>query len=180
MAAGNKLAIRWAPWISAYTGARITEITQLRKSDLVTEHGIPCIRITPEAGSVKTGVYRLVPLHQHLLDMGIEKLFGEARTDHLFFTLDGPDMDSATRAEAVSGKVSQWVRKVAGVTDLKVQPTHGWRHRFKTVGQDTGIPPEYLDAIQGHEDGRAATRYGEKTVKALDREIQKLPRYLAG
>jgi len=61
------------------------------------------------------------------------------------------------RAEAVSGKVSQWVRKVAGVDDPKVQPTHGWRHRFKTVDRETGIAPEYLDAWQGHEDGRAAS-----------------------
>jgi len=58
-----------------------------------------------------------------------------------------------------------------------VQPTHGWRHRFKTTGGDIGIPPEYLDAIQGHEDGRAASNYGEKTVKALHREILKLPQY---
>ena len=87
MAEGNKLAIRWAPWIGAYTGARITELTQLRKVDLVTEQGIPCIRLTPEAGSVKSGHYRLVPLHPHLLDMGIEGLFKGAATDHLFLAL---------------------------------------------------------------------------------------------
>ena len=117
MAEGNKLAIRWVPWLSAYIGARITELTQLRKVDLVTEHGIPCIRITPEAGSVKTGKYRLVPIHPHLMDMGIKGLFAGAATNHLFFTFNGPGMDTALRAEAVSGKVSQWVRHVAGVTD---------------------------------------------------------------
>jgi len=115
MAEGNKLAIRWVPWLSAYTGARITELTQLRKVDLVTEHGIPCIRITPEAGSVKTGKYRLVPIHPQLLEMGLEGLFSGSASDHLFFTLNGPGTDTAVRAEAVSGKVSQGVRKVAGV-----------------------------------------------------------------
>lgn len=176
MAEGNKLAIRWAPWIAAYTGARITEVTQLRNVDLVTEHGIPCIRITPDAGSVKTRRYRLVPVHPHLLEIGIEGLFRCAATDHLFFDPD-PATAPAKRAEAVSGKVSKWVREVAGVTDPKVQPTHGWRHRFKTVGREQGIAPEYLDALQGHEDGRASSGYGEHSVKALHREIMKLPRY---
>jgi len=61
MAEGNKPAIRWVPWLGACTGARITELTQLRKVDLVTEHGIPCICITPEAGSVKTASIGLFP-----------------------------------------------------------------------------------------------------------------------
>ncbi|MBE2277772.1 MAG: hypothetical protein IAE87_15920, partial [Rhodobacteraceae bacterium] len=74
MAPMTKLAIRWTPWIGAYTGARITELTQLRKEDLVTDGGIPCLRITPDAGSVKTRTYRTAPVHPHLLDMGIEAL----------------------------------------------------------------------------------------------------------
>ena len=45
------------------------------------------------------------------------------------------------------------------------------------MARDVGIPPEYIDAIQGHSDGRATTSYGETTVRAMYREIQKLPRY---
>jgi integrase len=173
----NKLAIRWTPWIGAYTGARITELTQLRKVDFVTEYAVPCIRLTPEAGSVKSGNYRLVPVHPHLLEMGIEALFRESKTEYLFFDPRATKLAPADRASAVSGKVSEWVRNVAGVTDPKVQPTHGWRHRFRTVGRDIGIDPEYLDAMQGHEDGRAAVEYGDTTMKALHREVLKLPRY---
>lgn len=50
-----ELAIRWVPWICACTGARVGEIAQLRKEDLITEFSVPCIRITPESGTVKTG-----------------------------------------------------------------------------------------------------------------------------
>lgn len=180
MALGNKLAIRWVPWLGAYTRARITELTQLRKVDLVVEQGIPCIRITPEAGSVKTGVYRLVPIHPHLLDMGIEALFRDATTPHVFFKLTRPDQNPADRAEGVSGKVSQWVRNVAEITDTRVQPTHGWRHRFKTVGRSVGIEQGCLDALQGHEDGRAASGYGDYTAETLLEAVKKLPRYTVG
>lgn len=176
----NKLAIRWIPWLGAYTGARVGELAQLRKVDLFKHGGVTCIRITPEAGSVKSSAYRLVPVHPHLLDMGIEALFRDATTPHLFFTLTSPDQDPADRAQAVSKRVAAWVREVAGVTDPVVRPTHGWRHRLKTVGRDVDIAPEYLDAIQGHEDGRAASDYGEMTMKALGREIRKLPRYPVG
>ena len=69
------------------------------------------------------------------------------------------------------------MRDVAGITDTRVQPNHGWRHRFKTVGRDVDVDLAYLDAIQGHTDGREATEYGETTMKALDREIKKFPRY---
>lgn len=47
---------------------------QLRTDDLVEDHGVLCPRITPEAGSVKTGAYRMVPIHPQLLDMGLPQM----------------------------------------------------------------------------------------------------------
>lgn len=37
------LSRRWVPWICAYTGARVNEITQLRKEDFTERDGIWCI-----------------------------------------------------------------------------------------------------------------------------------------
>jgi glutathione S-transferase len=48
------LARRWVPWICAYTGARVNEITQARAEDVRQRDGVWCIHITPEAGSVKS------------------------------------------------------------------------------------------------------------------------------
>jgi hypothetical protein len=89
----------------------------------------------------------------------------------------GKPADPIERAQAVGGKVGEWVRDVVGISDTQLQPNHAWRHRFKTIAREVGIAHEYMDAIQGHEDGRAAGDYGETTVKALWREVQKLPRY---
>ncbi len=56
----RKLARRWVPWICAYTGARVNEITQLRAEDVFQIRKIWVIRITPEAGSTKTQQARTV------------------------------------------------------------------------------------------------------------------------
>jgi hypothetical protein len=45
--------------------------------------------------------------------------------------------------------------------------------------RDLGTPLEYVDAIQGHEDGRASSGYGETTMVALSREMEKVPRQSA-
>nr|CAD6604024.1 integrase [Rhizobium sp. TCK] len=175
----NKLAIRWVPWMCAYTGARAGEITQLRREDFISEHDIECVRISPEAGTVKTRKYRLVPLHPHLMEIGLLDFVRSRPTGPLFYRSSGRKTRPGYNPwDSVTGKVSDWVRKVAKVEDPRVQPNHGWRHRFKTIARDVDIPQRYMDAIQGHEDGSASADYGENTVRALYREIQKLPRYL--
>lgn len=164
-------AIRWVPWVCAHTGARVTEITQLRRSDVLTVDGIPCIRITPEAGSVKTGSHRIVPLHPQLVREGFVRM-AEAMQDGPLFHAKG------TSAKGISGRVGEWVRDHAKVTDPVLQPNHAWRHRLKTLSRDYDIAGEWADHLQGHSNPRAAEGYGERRVKALYREIQKLPDYL--
>lgn len=178
MAELNRLACRWVPWICAYTGARAGEITQLRKEDIFKEAGIDCIRITPEAGSVKNGNFRIVPLHPHLVELGLLEFVASRPNGYVFFDyVERKRRSGHTQAASVRGKVSDWVRDFVKITDKRVQPNHAWRHRFKTVARDVDIAQEYMYVIQGHEDGRAASDYGETTVKAMYREICKLPRY---
>ncbi|QDC36478.1 DUF6538 domain-containing protein [Sphingobium fuliginis] len=76
------LVRRWVPWICAYTGARVNEITQLRADDVQQIDGYWVIKITPEAGRVKTKEFRYVPVHEHLLAQGflaLVKKQGEGR-----------------------------------------------------------------------------------------------------
>lgn len=173
----NKLAIRWVPWICAYTGARCGEIVQLRTNDLVEEYGVLCLRITPEAGTVKTGQYRLVPVHQHLIEMGLPQLIRSRPHGHIFIetTANTSDEQLIRRAGSAVKMIGKWVREDVKIADPRIQPNHAWRHRFKTITRDVDIETEYMNALQGHDDGRSATNYGEHTVKALYREMQKVP-----
>jgi integrase len=88
--ANLKEPVRWGAWLGLYSGARVSEIGQLRLDDFYEEDGVPCFRIT--AGgigqSLKTDASeRVVPLHPELMQMGlmeyIEKL-RKAGKDRLF------------------------------------------------------------------------------------------------
>lgn len=180
----NKRAIRWGPWVCAFTGARIAELMQLRTEDLLFEtvagKRVPYLRITPEAGSVKSDNYRIVPVHPQLVAMGLVQMIQSMPAGPVFYNLKpfrGKPADPVERAQNAGAKVGTWVRDYVKITDKRLQPNHAWRHRFKTVARDAGIAPEYSDAITGHEDGRASSDYGETTLTALWREIQRLPRW---
>lgn len=179
MSAENAAARRWVPWICAYTGARVNEITQLRACDVMRIDGIFCIRITPEAGTVKTAKERKVPLHPHLLEMKFVEFAGRKKgRAPLFYSLQrqrNPDRKNPTYA-SVANKLAEWVRSL-GITDELVAPNHGWRHRFKTVARKARLDAEVRDAIQGHAPRTEGEDYGEVPPDVMLPEILKLPKY---
>jgi integrase len=172
----NKLACHWVPWICAYTGARVGEITQLRTRDLTFEHGIPLITITPEAGTVKARRYRIVPLHPHLQEIGLTRFIQSATEGYLFHAGGDTNKEILRRSGNARDKIAEWVRNSVGIIDKRIQPNHAWRHRFKTAGRNADIAVDYLDAIQGHSSRNSGEKYGEYAVETLYREICKLPR----
>lgn len=167
-------AKRWGPWLCAFTGARVTEIMQLRRGDVQCEGDIHFVRITPEAGSVKSREYRDVPLHPQLIQEGFLAFVDQAETEPLFYS---PGSDPTKRpAETSSGRLSTWLREAKLAPD-GVQPNHAWRHRFKTVTRDLGLDPRVVEAIQGHAGRTAADGYGDVSLKAKHAAIRQLPRY---
>lgn len=169
-------AKRWTPWLCAYTGARISEMTQLRKEDARVKDGIHYLRITSDAGSVKAGIYRDVPIHPHLIERGFLD-FVKAADDGPLFYRTNKDRTSATPYKTVSGRVGDWVRGLDIVAD-SVQPNHGWRHRFKTVTIELGLSQRACDAIQGHAARTAGENYGDVTLKAKKTAIDSIPSYI--
>ncbi len=176
----NAAARRWVPWLCAYTGARVNEITQLRACDVLTVEGIECIRITPEAGTVKTSRKRTVPLHPHLVEMQFVQWARRKRGQTpLFYSVERQrktDRKNPTYA-SVGNKLAHWVRKGLKITDPTVAPNHGWRHRFKTEGRRAKMIWLILDAIQGHAPRTEGEGYGEVPPDVMWPEIVKYPRY---
>lgn len=171
-------AKRWVPLLCAFTGARVTEMTQLRKEDLRREGDRWVVRISPDAGSVKSGQYRDVPLHRQLISLGF--------TDFVNASEEGPLFHSATTADkylsgarGTSGKLSEWLNRCE-LVPAGVQPSHGWRHRFKTQGRELGASDRVLDAIQGHTGRTASDSYGDVTIVAKLKIIDMLPEYHLG
>jgi len=173
------LARRWVPWVCAYTGARVNEITQLRAMDIRQEDGVWVIHITPEAGSVKTRKARKVPIHSHLIEQGFHKLGREGDATPLFYDPKAMRGGSktATQATKMGERLAKWVRSL-GIEG--VQPNHGWRHRFKTIARAVRMDAEARDAIQGHAPQTEGQAYGEWPLDALRTEVEKLGRYPVG
>lgn len=173
----RKLARRWVPWICAYTGARVNEITQLRAEDVFQVRKIWVIRITPEAGSTKTQQARTVALHPHLVEQGFHKIV-DGKEGHLFYDPKRYRGGSKgnPQAKKVGEYLARWVREI-GIVDENVMPNHGWRHRFKTQARLANMDPEIRDVIQGHSPRTVGETYGDTLPEVTLREVAKLPRY---
>ncbi|NJL08290.1 MAG: site-specific integrase [Methylacidiphilales bacterium] len=169
-------AQRWVPWLCAYTGARVNEITQLRGADVCRVEGVWAIRITPEAGSTKTGEERTIPLHPHLLDQGFVGFAKACGDGPLFYeparlkVLRPGDRPSVR----VGQRLAEWVRSL-GVSDERVDPNHGWRHAFKTLSRRSGLTPEEARAIQGHAPQSEGEKYGRFDIDTLSLAVEDLP-----
>jgi integrase len=171
-------ARRWVPWLCAYTGARVNEMTQLRGEDVFPRDGIWCLRITPEAGGVKTKRPRTVPIHPHLVEQGFLTV-AEGKVGPLFYDPSNyrGGSDGNPQYKKVGERLAKWVRGL-GVDDPEVQPNHGWRHRFQIKARGV-IPAEILEIITGHAPPNVARRhYPGADLKVIAENIAKYPKYV--
>lgn len=166
---------RWVPIICAFTGARVSEITQLRKEDIRNVDGHWVARITPDAGTVKSGGYRDVPLHRQIIEEGFAQFVSDAEPGPMFHNATEPEKYQGA-AVIVSNKLSDWLR-LSGLRPEGLQPNHAWRHRLKTQCRELGISDRVVDAIQGHAGRTAGDNYGDVTLKTKADAVGKLPEY---
>ena len=166
-------SLRWVPWICAYTGARVSEICQLRVQDVIKRDGTWIIRITGEAGSKKNeNSERLVPVHEALLREGFIDFINKAPSGPLFVDLK-PDR-FGNRGGSGPKIIGAWRRKL-GITDVRVGPNHSWRHRFKTLCRQHGVSLDVADALTGHGRKSEGDRYGVFSPAALQLGMTKIP-----
>lgn len=168
-------AKRWVPLLCAFSGARVSEITQLRFEDIRKEGDVYVMRITPEAGTVKAGDFRDVPIHRQVLAEGFLGFVDGVGQGPLFHNGRDP-AKYAAKAQRISNQIAEWLRTKEIAPD-GVQPSHGWRHRFKTQSRELGISERVADAIQGHAGRTAGENYGDVTLKARVSAINLLPDY---
>jgi integrase len=136
----------------AHSGARIGEIAQLRRGDFVTRLGIRAIRITAEAGTVKTKESeREIPLAQHLLDdpwfaAWIEGIDGTRPNDPAMPSFHGRARDCSD----VAGRWFTYFRDDSGITPGRLQGSHKFRHWIRSALADHGVGDATADSITGH------------------------------
>jgi integrase len=175
-------AIRWVPWLCAYSGARAGEITQLRGADIQRRGQVHAMLITPAAGTVKTRKARAVPIHGHLIEQGLLEFVKSRGDGPLFY--DPVEEDSPSDplnprrppAVIVRQKLAASVRAL-GITDDELSPTHAWRHTFKQIADRAGISERTSDHITGHSHKTEGAKYGAPTLEDMAAALEKFPKY---
>jgi integrase len=164
---------RWVPWLLAYTGARVAEMTRLESRHILFEAGVWGIDIQQS----KNGRPRIVPIHRHLITQGFLDFVRERDGLPLFFDAeklkDEPLIVHKTRAEGLA----EWARKAAKIEKGSVAPNHGWRHRFKTECRRISMDREVRLYIQGHAFKMEGEKYGFFPVDVTSAWMELFPTY---
>nr|WP_314256741.1 DUF6538 domain-containing protein [uncultured Devosia sp.] len=180
-------ARRWVPWLCAYSGARVNEITQARASDVAqhkSKNGqlIWCINVTPEAGSVKTRKARVVPLHPHIIEQGFLDYVASRNGRHLFYDPGRARNGAAANPQykKAGERLARWVRKTVGITDVGVDPNHGWRHLFRSTMLFAEVQEQVINRVDGHAGKTEGQKYGTAWPEVALAAISKIPPYRLG
>jgi integrase len=175
-------AKRWVPLLCAYTGARPGEMTQLRSEDIYKDDKNYFARLAPSAGTIKGGKGRIVPLHEHLIELGFAAFVSARGPGPMFYkpSTNSKAIDplNPKRGPAVKARenLGEWVRSL-GVTDPELSPSHAWRHTFLSKARQAGIEPALRFGITGHATKSEGEAYGQPEPEELAEALKKFPRY---
>lgn len=173
----------WLPLLMYYTGARREELAQLAARDVKFSGGnqlIPYIGILEtgdddDGRGVKTlGSRRVIPLHGDLVNRGFLKYAKSVPQDGQLF----PRLKQNPQGFYGANIGKRWASYLRDVVQLtsEARPSHGFRHTFKTVCREVGIPEDVHDAITGHVGtAKVARDYGEMPLVRMAKELERYP-----
>ncbi|WP_108444211.1 site-specific integrase [Halomonas denitrificans] len=149
----------WLTYLGVYTGARLGELCQLHKEDIVTFQNIPCIhfREGKEYQKLKNvSSERIVPVHSKLIELGFLDYVSSVK-DRLF------PMLRYSRRTGFSAQPSQWFSSTIKNLDIEGKVTyHSFRHLTATILKNKGIDVSLVASLLGHTTGTITyDRYGK-------------------
>lgn len=169
-------AAYWIPLLGIYTGARLSELAQLKTKDILESDGIYLISITNQGTNqqVKTSAgIRSIPIHNELIRLGFMNYVKKLNTG-----LDASIWPKLSQRKAKpGGYFSNWFGEYRASIGLKGYPDfHCFRHTVRSQLGEAEIPEHIIDSILGHEiKGSTGTKvYTHRTVKTLKKAIETL------
>ena len=169
---GRGEAAYWLPLLGLFSGARVTELAQLRPDDVYEElyrtaggHEARAwvIRVTNEGEgqAVKTqSSLRRFPVHPALIELGFIEYAKAQKEKGAARLFDEIKPDSYGSAGGLWSKwFGEYLRRQCGVMNPKMV-FHSFRHSFKDYARAAGMPEDVADAITGHRTGSVARGYG--------------------
>ena len=166
----------WAALIALTTGARISEIIQLRPQDIRQTDGVWVFDVNDEDGKrTKTqSSVRIVPVHPELHRIGILGLAAAQRArGHLTLLPEAPKPVRGVPSKQASQWMTERFLPALGI-DWDGAGFHSFRHCFITAARDAGVVQETVDAMTGHANGAVRSKYGENRAPMLLRALEQL------
>ena len=171
---GGGAAAYWLPLLAFYSGARCSELSQLRTSDIKSESGAWMMKINDEDPTqrIKTiAARRTIPIHAELLRLGFIQYCETIPQGSLWPNLPKRE-----------GKAGGFFSQFFGVlrAELGIPPSmsfHSFRHGARTNLVCAGVAESVIDKLLGHigTGGVGATVYTHVPVQTLQTAINALP-----
>ena len=167
----------WVPLISLYSGARMGEIIQLRVEDVRRDSGVLHFSLVDEGEDqrLKTSTSRRrIPIHPTLLELGLEKLVAQRRTEGAVRLFPDLPMGEDGYYSSPFSKYFGRFLKASGADATKTS-FHSFRHSFEDACRNVDVPFEVMNALQGHGESGMAKRYGKGYVlQHLDEWVRQI------
>jgi integrase len=173
--AGGEAAF-WLPILGLYTGARISELTQLRSCDIKSESDISYIQITNNGinQKLKTAASnRKIPVHSQIIKLGFMEYVQRIKLENR----DSLWPKLPMRTNKAGGYFSNWFGEYRGRIGLAGYPDfHCLRHTVRTKLLEADIKEQLIDMIMGHkiQGSTGAKFYSHRTLATLRDAIEKL------
>ncbi|EPW6912151.1 DUF6538 domain-containing protein [Vibrio parahaemolyticus] len=167
------MACYWVPILCRYTGARVEEMVQLRKSDIaMSDDGIHYINIRRgEDQSVKNNIsLRHVPIHDHLIKLGFLDYVKDS-SEFLF-----PELKANKHGKRSPALGKWWSLQVKTLGISTSQPFHSFRHTLRTELRGLGVLDTVSDSITGHAPSNVGASYGTVDLNTKKAALDRLPR----
>ena len=174
---GRGEAAFWFPLIALFSGARRTEIAQLKVGDVRQgEGGIWYFDFTNEGEdqNLKTASSaRSVPIHAELIRLGLLERHWPREPQSSRDAPLWPGFEPPIEPKAKAW--TKWFGRYLGahVVDHPAKTFHSFRHTFKRACREAGLSEEIHHALTGHSGGGVGRRYGRerRADGSLDRGI---------
>lgn len=170
---GKGEAAFFIPLMMALHGMRPREVAQGRVKDVQThtivdvnghQSSWPFFHVTDDEDDVltvkNTSSIRFVPIHPLAIEMGFIEYLQSLRDRNIYWLF--PDL-IADKYGNKSAKWSEWfneyLREICGIVD-KHKVLYSFRHSWKDLARDSGMPDELQRAIMGHTGKGVADSYG--------------------
>jgi integrase len=172
---------QWALLLALFTGARASELGQLKLDSVRHQRDVLVLVIEEETKNI--GSQRVIPVHSTLIALGFQKYIDRLRAKgetHVFPKWHAKASAARERTKANSKSALHYSRYIprrfnvtvlgsVGITDPRKR-FHSFRHSFKTALKDAGVEKAMRDSLAGHSDPSVGGSY-EHTDAIEQRKI---------